>query len=585
MPLDAKVMTLGAFLESHPKLIVPNYQRTYKWEQDYVADLLQDILEGLHLKEKSQGQSCFLGSVVLSHDPKSGLTDLVDGQQRLTTLAILLRRLAIRCASDEVAARARRILGNPSQPAIQHKVTKGAMCDDRAAYREVALSDKPNTLLHGPNTSKTTAKLNNDWKKSLESHRIYKAQKPIDEAITEILNQLGNKETASGVLKRILDGIKLVIINTDERKEGMRVFASINASGTKLESWELVMSSFYSHGGDSGADRTFSFFEGPKHSLTTALADTKPEIADAAKNDFMRAHWIAHNGHISKDDLFDCYNDYLAANPKAHEPTINALEKSLRCYSAFTNYSYSFPGAGKLNFEFLHTLATLGAKLPRPALVATASLYDNPAELTEAMQRLAFVFEKIHMRWKICDLRTNTIDKPLAHIAKLISSGKLGTRPDELEASVYGKVNELISTGPTRQQLIAGFLARNMSKEIKLSKAIASRINFATQHPGKSGRKLDFTHTPNVIGGYTCEKGIKLFVSDYEIGINKYGFSNRQEFVELIDSLGNTFLAASGKIVPSIPMNGDYTIGTLTANELSERRKYLAEVAADIWHF
>jgi hypothetical protein len=49
--------------------------------------------------------------------------------------------------------------------------------------------------------------------------------------------------------------------------------------------------------------------------------------------------------------------------------------------------------------------------------------------------------------------------------------------------------------------------------------------------------------------------------------------------------LGNAFLAASSKIVSSIPMNDGYKIGTLTAKELDERRDALADLAADIWHF
>jgi len=585
MPLDAKVMTLGEFLEAHPKLIVPNYQRNYKWEQEYVADLFQDILEGLKLRDKTEGKSCFLGSVVLSHDPKSGQTDLVDGQQRLTTLAILLSRLAIRCSSNSISARTRRLLGDRNKPAIQHKMTRGVTCDDRGAYREVALSDAPNLLPNGPNTNKEAARANKEWKKALEAHLIFKAQKPIDEQIDSILSQAGQRIEADDILKRILDGIKLVIINTDERKEGMRVFASINASGTKLEPWELVMSSFYSHGGDAGAESTQAFFEGPRHSLATVLADTKPELTDANKNDFLRAHWISQHGHISKDDLFDCYNDLLSANPNAHAEVIAALDNSLRCYGSFSSYAYSPAGGAKLDFQFLHTLGCLGAKLPRPALIATASLFDDPDELTEAMQRVAFVFEKLHMRWKVCDLRTNTIDKPLAQIAKLIAKGDLGTTPPDLEAGIYGKISDLIKAGPTRQELVTGFKARNMFKEIRLSKAIASRINFAMQHPGKSGRKVDFTHIPNVTGGYSCEKGIKLFVNEYDTGIIKHDFDDKQQFVDLIDSLGNAFLATSSKIVPSIPMNDGYKITTLTAKELDERRDALSDLAADIWHF
>ena len=100
MPLDAKVMTLGEFLEAHPKLIVPNYQRNYKWEQEYVADLFQDILEGLKLRDKTDGKSCFLGSVVLSHDPKSGQTSTdSNGLRHSPSCSVDWQYVAVRTAS------------------------------------------------------------------------------------------------------------------------------------------------------------------------------------------------------------------------------------------------------------------------------------------------------------------------------------------------------------------------------------------------------------------------------------------------------------------------------------------------------
>ncbi len=39
MALDANVLTLGEFLTKYGQLVVPNYQRTYKWEPDVAADL------------------------------------------------------------------------------------------------------------------------------------------------------------------------------------------------------------------------------------------------------------------------------------------------------------------------------------------------------------------------------------------------------------------------------------------------------------------------------------------------------------------------------------------------------------------
>ena len=68
---------------------IPLYQREYSWTLDQVSDLYYDILV-------SEGESHFLGSLLLYKSQEySNRTEIVDGQQRVTTLFILL--LAITC--------------------------------------------------------------------------------------------------------------------------------------------------------------------------------------------------------------------------------------------------------------------------------------------------------------------------------------------------------------------------------------------------------------------------------------------------------------------------------------------------------
>ena len=157
MPLDAKVMTLREFFTKYRKLIVPNYQRAYKWQDEYVEDLFTDILEGLRLREGAKDRSCFLGSIVLSHDTETDVTDLVDGQQRLTTLSVLLNCLSKKVSGNEKLKRdVRKLLTvDGVNPVILHKQQKNLPCDDRQAFREIATRDKPNLTPFGTDQKRT----------------------------------------------------------------------------------------------------------------------------------------------------------------------------------------------------------------------------------------------------------------------------------------------------------------------------------------------------------------------------------------------------------------------------------------------
>ena len=70
------------------QLAIPNYQRSYTWNGMHVLDLLKDIAK--------RERPYLLGTIIL-HD-NGGHYDIVDGQQRLVTLTVLLKKLGV---SDE----------------------------------------------------------------------------------------------------------------------------------------------------------------------------------------------------------------------------------------------------------------------------------------------------------------------------------------------------------------------------------------------------------------------------------------------------------------------------------------------------
>ena len=72
---------------------VPDYQRPYAWTEKETEDLLEDIRSEIDSEPRrgEDGPSYFLGSIVLMKEAeKNPTSDIVDGQQRLTTLTILL---------------------------------------------------------------------------------------------------------------------------------------------------------------------------------------------------------------------------------------------------------------------------------------------------------------------------------------------------------------------------------------------------------------------------------------------------------------------------------------------------------------
>jgi hypothetical protein len=101
--LTAKEQSLAKIFSDDYVFTIPGYQRPYAWGRDQAQELLDDLLGALasttaHLSEAAP---YFLGTIVLIKTDASPEATVVDGQQRLTTLTLLLS--AIRATVQDAA--------------------------------------------------------------------------------------------------------------------------------------------------------------------------------------------------------------------------------------------------------------------------------------------------------------------------------------------------------------------------------------------------------------------------------------------------------------------------------------------------
>lgn len=79
---------------------IPAYQRPYAWTEEETGTLFDD-LNDFYRSEEAAKDNYFLGSIVLIKDEVDRHADVIDGQQRLTTLSILFAVLSDAFSSDE----------------------------------------------------------------------------------------------------------------------------------------------------------------------------------------------------------------------------------------------------------------------------------------------------------------------------------------------------------------------------------------------------------------------------------------------------------------------------------------------------
>lgn len=85
------------------RFYIPTYQRGYRWDRQQVTELLEDIYEFIH---KRQGEEFYcLQPIVVKANRQKGYYEVIDGQQRLTTIYIIQKYLKKRTFHIEYATR------------------------------------------------------------------------------------------------------------------------------------------------------------------------------------------------------------------------------------------------------------------------------------------------------------------------------------------------------------------------------------------------------------------------------------------------------------------------------------------------
>ena len=152
MTIKAEEKLLGRVFSDDYVFEIPEYQRPYAWTTEQAGELLDDLLTAAAGDANS---SYFLGSIVLIKEPDVPLAQVVDGQQRLTTLTILLCVLRDLTANaehrleldDRVRSRPQELAGIsgpvPSEPeATRSRSSSGITCSRSARSNLLSIAGR-----------------------------------------------------------------------------------------------------------------------------------------------------------------------------------------------------------------------------------------------------------------------------------------------------------------------------------------------------------------------------------------------------------------------------------------------------------
>ena len=270
---------------------IPVYQRPYKWGDDEIDKLWDDILESY----SNQEPNYFLGSIITAGSQNGGkYLDIVDGQQRLTTLVILMA--TVRDLYPDINAK--ECEEDPSAIGID-QINNAIMVSDK--FGRLRLSPQSN---HGSNFDKyiikgNTKNLKKPYKKDLRKDEApeYKFINTSVEFRARLEN-IGQVECGK-LINYIFNQIKIIRIDCSNVGFAIKLFQVLNARGLDSTNSDLIK----------------SFLIGRIHSIYDAEVVKQKE--DQFLQDLIASEKIVVEVNEGLNELFVMYEYFLlAANPK-----------------------------------------------------------------------------------------------------------------------------------------------------------------------------------------------------------------------------------------------------------------------------
>ena len=225
--LKAAAKVVGEVLSEDRRLIIPGYQRPFAWTADEALALLGDIraakAEAAELGDETPPY--FLGAIVLSLEIGDDVAQIVDGHQRLTTLAILLA--VLRDLDDDGPARLNKFIaarGRTSEQ-IGGGVVSPRPMDLEFFHRQILAVGATNEL-----TEETTVE--NDAQANMLSVGL---------ALRNALSEMPSR-TRLWLAEFLLRRCVLVEVAAPYQEQAYKIFTVLNARGKNLKDNDLLKS-------------------------------------------------------------------------------------------------------------------------------------------------------------------------------------------------------------------------------------------------------------------------------------------------------------------------------------------------------
>lgn len=465
-PYDKTVRDL---LGSKRQFVIPRFQREYSWDKKNYQEFLEDMLGNLIIKDgRISSSQYFLGTMLFIGNFAEGTEQeiqVVDGQQRLTTITILFSAMsdifltlgeqtlsrqlfAYIMTEDDDGNEVRILKSKTSYPFfsyfIQDKEKK--MSPDATTEEEHCIKETYEYF----RAQLTEAKLKSMLKRKHGSEIV--------EALSEI-----------DVLKALRDQVlnsTFISISTTDREQANKIFEILNAKGKRLAYIDLIKNKIFEV---LNKVEPADFAEETWKNIKETLSFGKESVGLAT---FYQHFWSSKYKKVSSNKLYEAFNSTIKKSETEYTEFIKELLKNAKIYMQIVNPKREDYNNRKEYFGIVQSLSCINNYFNVVQVrIALLALFDTKqrgiVDFTMLRDTLSCL-ENFHFAYNaILANRTNRLEKIYSSFA--IALRKSQTKA-EAKCVIWDKlVAPLDELFPTFDSFSEKFVALSFTKKDKVS--------------------------------------------------------------------------------------------------------------------
>lgn len=465
-PYDKTVRDL---LGSKRQFVIPRFQREYSWDKKNYQEFLEDMLGNLTIKDgRISSSQYFLGTMLFIGNFAEGTEQeiqVVDGQQRLTTITILFSAMsdifltlgeqtlsrqlfAYIMTEDDDGNEVRILKSKTSYPFfsyfIQDKEKK--MSPDATTEEEHCIKETYEYF----RAQLTEAKLKSILKRKHGSEIV--------EALSEI-----------DVLKALRDQVlnsTFISISTTDREQANKIFEILNAKGKRLAYIDLIKNKIFEV---LNKVEPADFAEETWKNIKETLSFGKESVGLAT---FYQHFWSSKYKKVSSNKLYEAFNSTIKKSETEYTEFIKELLKNAKIYMQIVNPKREDYNNRKEYFGIVQSLSCINNYFNVVQVrIALLALFDTKqrgiVDFTMLRDTLLYL-ENFHFAYNaILANRTNRLEKIYSSFA--IALRKSQTKAEAkcvIRDKLVAPLDELF---PTFDSFSEKFVALSFTKKDKVS--------------------------------------------------------------------------------------------------------------------